>query len=542
MESKLIRDFSKDESQDERDALAGAIKVQRKEERIEASRIENLTKELNNLEATTFSKVSNFLKILRLKAELNGSKDPNTENISEFEEPKKLIENFYRRQEEKWAKAPVTKEDIEKYFDPEYLAALSIDDYGKVLARFGGGMVTHVTRQGIRDHADMGMMGHFGGMGEMHNGFKGILQDKKMKYNLAFLLAEDQKDEKIADYFGFDKCKSKEEALNILDSFTSEKMQHFVGSFVDMHGPHFAVRTVSNRFYGAEEGNDIFYAYPSYMIASNYYHRRDPHIPMDASNYNDLWVYLRDDDEIKLDSGIVFIPEKVEVDPRTGSRYEVTEEGKAIPDQQLIDKLKGLVANDEFQSFAKVAKEQIGTLRHRYSEIKKRGAYGKEAEHALSVLNSLSERLKNMDNSLTEAEIEVLLDYRLLMDLSLSEGGEEDVTLSKRLADLGMYYKKSQINVQSKEYWEQYFAKHSDQRPNKVVYYKEGDPTEALLNWESSVGVRRNVNNTIPFKEKQILDKTLESSVPEEITEDLRKFRSMVIEVIDRRFSGENDK
>lgn len=541
---RLVYEFSKEESQSERDALAKDIRHKKREAETSSSSFAELADELDQISSSTLSKILNFRKISKLKEETGTAQIKSEEAKKEYESAKRVIADFYEKQEQKWKNLPFQKEDIERYFDPEYLKTLSLEDYKKVLERFGGGMVTHVTRQGIRDHADMGILGHHGGKGKLHNGFKQILESHTISHNMDLLISKENRAERIAKYFDFDACQNKEEAITKLELFTDEQRQHVAGSFVDFHGPHFAVEKVLDRFYGGETGNEIFFAFPSYMMAAHYFHRNDPHRPNPASNYNDLWTYFKKDDEVDINSGIVFIPENAQVDPQTGSIYELNEQGQAIEDVETVGKIVELVSRPEFQEFAMRAKEVLGKLQSgAYDEyIKNKELFIRSRGNGQSTAQAyeqLEKELRQIAPGITQHEIEILIDYSFLEDVTLNIHSPELVlkNVQNRLADKAQLFKKAKQTVSSKEYWDEYFAAHSASKPSKIVYYESGDPTWALKQWRNGLD-KNHKTEIVDFPETRIFKQITEESpdLPDNILADLQAFKAEVMEIIDQHF------
>lgn len=564
--NQVLRGFSKEHSQDERNELAEKVRKIRKDrydskrdderkravsgERVEQHYMElgSLAKELEGISGSSFLRVINFLRIIKVRAEIEtisdsikkekremDSSSQKKQEESEFLESKKLIEDFYRTQEEKWNKLPFHSEDIERYFDPQYLATCSMEEYVLILRRFGGDMVTHVTRQGVRDH--FGMMEHARGVGEFSNGFREMLSDGILKHNLALCIGEEQRDERVADYFNLEHC-SREQALIKLDSFVDVGRQHSGGSFVDYHAVHFAVASVADAYYGSEKGNEIFVAYPSNMMAAHYLHRRDAHIPMDASNYNDLWVYLKQDDEIPVNSGIVFIPANAFVDPRTGSQYEMGDDGIARADVEYADSILGIVEAKDFGGFSQELREFLGSTRYSYAEFLKNDFnYRQDFREKKIEFDKLVGEIRERFPTINQKQIETIMDYRFLFNLGIANSSDEfPEIINSRLVDLGLYYKKVDKAITSKEYWEEFFTKNPDTRPVRIVYYEETDPTDALYKWKFQHCLINQEKGGDTFN-KEILKTTILPDVPDLIRRDLEMFRSLVEGVIERYYT-----
>jgi len=89
-------------------------------------------------------------------------------------DPQKLLETYY----EKMETLPLTNAEKRELLKPELLAELSMDEYIALWRRLNPHFLSHVTRQGFRDHNAMAY--HFVGLQEFHNGFVLVLEDGKM--------------------------------------------------------------------------------------------------------------------------------------------------------------------------------------------------------------------------------------------------------------------------------------------------------------------------------------------------------------------------
>lgn len=312
---EFIQEFSKEESPKERQQAAQAIRAKRAEhfaekraqakrqsglqqatnerERALAEKLEavgHLENEIIELSTSRLRKILNYFQLRKLRVDVavgertyeelkqQQHKDIEEQGISEklgseetppaLQEAKMMLGNFYEGQKEKWADSEYTKEDITKYFSEENLASLSLEDYALLLKRFPGEMVAHVTRQGIRDH--IGHMYHTADEGVYADGFMRMVEDGRLRSPLGVYLVEGERQQAIARFLHLNNFKRKEEALNYLATLTDAR-QSEPGSYADTMAIHFATEEVADIYYGSEAGNEIFIAYPSAYIASQYY-------------------------------------------------------------------------------------------------------------------------------------------------------------------------------------------------------------------------------------------------------------------------------
>jgi hypothetical protein len=276
---KFIKDFSKEESSEERDQLARKIRDIRagyfqSKEKYSNPELEQVEKTKDTIEKiSTFlpAKIADFLRYIKVRSSIPETvklEESKTVSLSEsMKEAKKAIDEFYTKQKNKWAESSYSKEDIVQCFSPEHLASLSLEEYILLLRRFPSQMITHVTRQGIRDH--VGAVNHHAGMNKLWNGFKDIVEDGALKSSFAIHVTDNAKEEEIVDFLNL-KNKTKEEAVRDIDYIVGEDTQNHHGSFADRRSVHFAAEEVADVHYGAETGNEIFFAYPSALIASQY--------------------------------------------------------------------------------------------------------------------------------------------------------------------------------------------------------------------------------------------------------------------------------
>jgi hypothetical protein len=509
---KFLRDFSKIGDKTERDSVAEEIRSKRseyfrdekkREEQVGENK-ENISRELENIKKTEqdierlnesgVGKFLNYFKVRKLKADiLNGTKSyeelkesqpiflEHKKDISEIEkksverQSEFLLDDFYKKQKEKWAESEYTKEDISKYFTEEQLSSLSLEDYALLLRRFPNEMVTHVTRQGIRDH--VGHAFHTAGEGEYHTGFMNIVDSGSLRSALSIAMTEEEKKEKIERLVINKDHDTKKEALERLDRVTDPDRQYEngIGSYGDRAAVHVAAENVADAFYGAEKGNEIFIAYPSVFIASQYRFRGD--LTQGGDNdYNDQWVWANEERGININAGLIFIPADAEVDKKTGSRYEIDENNNPIVNKNYQLLFRKLIDSREFVEFAQKAMEVV------------------DMPPTPEKLQPFRDKLKT-DYGIADPRLQdVVLNYQNLHSLQTAKGrrtesstGSEsiDSLIDQDLKDGGILYQETKNRINSKDFWENYFKEHPEKKPTKIVYYKGDDPTKALMDWKS---------------------------------------------------------
>lgn len=580
---QFIREFSKENNQTERDLKAQQIKKVRAEyfqaktaiadKKIEAETelnkrnldVKKITADINilknklqDLSVNGLNRILNYFEIKKIKAEILSNQgieqdlefqqklaqesaaliindEANLEQSSFFEETEKMLNDFYRQEEKNWANSDYNKEDIIKYFAPEYLSALSLEEYTLLLKRFPSEMVTHVTRQGIRDH--VGHMYHTAGQGEYASGFMGMLQDGRLRSALSVRFLEKQKDKAAADMLGLSVFESKEEALKQLDLITGPGRDDS-GGYSDRNAIHFATEEVADSYYGSEKGNEIFVAYPSALIASQYYFSGQ--LKDSGGGYwNDQWVWSKEQEGVDLNAGLVFIPADAKVDRVTGSRYKLDENNQPLKNEVFHATFNKMVDSKDFLDFASKAIATVGRLHYSYDNFIKGRLKEKEASQLAPLCQELEDKFGLSDKRLQFAA----LDYQALYDLTVrldnrSSGVEEtffsiEDDIGSALKRAGVFFQEADDPISSQEFWENYFRNNLKARPNKVIYYENSDPTAALVNWRKQVGINKKApDGSLGFSENLISnDSDLANS-------GIERFKNIAKKVIDNYYDN----
>ena len=393
-ESKILREFSKDNLQEERNETAKKIRSYRsryfdalkekdkkdidfynlnneiveRENKLEEvlDSISELQNQINYFSNTFFKKLLNYQKIKKVKAELEIGKQTfeDLENkIEELKENKNIktielnklnylldlsgakfiSEDFHRRELEKWQNCGYDFETMEKYFNEDKLKEVSLEDYIILLQRFPSNMVTHVTRQGIRDHT--GHMFHSAGEGDYSRGFMEILEDGRLKSPLGVYLSQENKKQAIENFLYLNLYESKEQAIESLNYKLDPERMSDAGSYSDSNAIHFATEEVADCYYGSEKFNEVFFCFPAALIASQYYYNGNI-LNGGGGYWNDVWVWTNENRGIDLNCGLVFIPKNAKVDKQTGSRYELDENQNPIVDDNNVAILKNIINID----------------------------------------------------------------------------------------------------------------------------------------------------------------------------------------------------
>ncbi|MBU0647125.1 hypothetical protein KKC67_01420 [Patescibacteria group bacterium] len=582
---QFIKEFSKEESPEERQQTAQAIKAERAEhftkkrvqtkrqgelqqntgerERVLAEQLETIGKlenEITELSTSQLGKILNYFQLRKLRADVIGGqrtyeelKQQQNIEIAEqqgifekleseetppaLQEAKRMLGNFYKGQKEKWTNSEYTEEDITKYFSEENLASLSLEYYVLLLKRFPREMVAHVTRQGIRDHIEL--MYHTAGEGAYADGFIKMVEDGRLRSPLGVYLVEGEKEQAIVRFLHLKNFKNKEDAFAHLRDFTNPDTQGEPGSYVDRMAVHFATEEVADGYYGSEKGNEIFVAYPSAYIASQYYFSGQLN-KSGGGYWNDQWVWANEEKGMDLNAGLVFIPEETRVDRNSGSRYELDENKSPVVNQELIGSIQKVIESYKFFEFATQAREILGKFNQDWTD-------GNIYSHNIEARKKLEPfRLQlEQEFGITDRRIQrAILDYNFLPSLYVSKfSGEEErdlkaeylnqseESIKNSLRKRGILYGEAKNSISSKEFWEDYFTKNPDKRPSKIVYYKGKDPTEALWKWREEQGLNKKTpDEDVGFLERKVLRKSPEAKAG------MDRFQTLAKKVIEDYF------
>ncbi|MDO8572100.1 MAG: hypothetical protein Q7R79_05465, partial [bacterium] len=348
---------------------------------------------------------------------------------------------------------------------------------------------------------------------------------------------ENEKEDIIARALRFEKMNNKEEALEELDAFlTPTQADRMVGGrFADRMAVHFAVEEVADGYYGSEKGNEIFIAYPSAMIASQYFFNKDlRQAPSGTSN--DVFVWTQEEKGIDVNAGITFIPAEAKVDPRTGSKYELDESRKPKTIKKHVAALRSIIADPEFSTFVEHAQKTLGRLRW--------DASSEEVDKELKPYRDTLERKMTLYKGIDPRVYDVVLNYQNLSDFLSRKGAVDRNTdkkqalanltadIERKLRESELLYEKPASTVSSKEFWEGHFEENPNSKPNKIVYYNGNDPTKALHDWRSEAGIspKGEGEGHLGFVERKVHMDAAAAMTGSD------RFRSIALDLIDKRF------
>ncbi len=215
-------------------------------------------------------------------------------------------------------------EKLKSIFNNEKIKSLSTDDYIKLLRDHPSDMLTHVVRQGLRDHAST--IWHKSGLNEKHDGFVKLLASGGLKSVLGRDMEGKSFDETVRAFCKLDTAVDRFTALESIHRELENTSFHS-NSFADKSSVHFATSVVMDEMYGGEKGNEIFFVLPSVVAGVNYKYSGKIENGSPDQN-NDVWLHTDPANGVELDTGFCFIPENSHVSSHDGSRYN--EDGSLV--------------------------------------------------------------------------------------------------------------------------------------------------------------------------------------------------------------------
>jgi len=428
-------------------------------------------------------------------------------NILERELPK-ILEVYY----EKIETFPLSNKEKRELLKPEALAEISTEEYIALWRKLNPHFLTHITRQGFRDHVVWSS--HSLGFKDFHNGFEEILKlDKSLFPPIAVegLISRDKETiKKFLENQGVMQAKNEEEAKKKL----SDKLNFHMAvapKYADKTAVHFGAQIVENGHYGGEEDNEIFFVFPSDVLASQYKfnfngEKKDFGSLQHETGWNDVFVWPSDlnNPGILLDAGIVFLPENTLVDSETGSRYhsekkiiDGEETRTMIKDEKLINAFCDWAAElNEKSPVVEAYKEYKKSSHSNWKEIQRNFLIILEKD--LGEIGFCKEAIASIEDSIARNGHNVFEKTGELYGIKYANFRE---AMEKLLMDNYSHcpgFKLAEKPIRAKEYWENYFSKNPKLKPKHIVYYN-GDPTEAVKDFQKE----NNFNKQADASEKE---------------------------------------
>lgn len=432
--------------------------------------------------------------VTRQALALRGELEKFAQEQAELPDPGKMLEAYYAKMET----MPLSNAEKRELLRSEVLAELNTEEYIALWRRLNPHFLSHVTRQGFRDHN--AMVYHSAGLQEFHDGLTSVLRDQKllrppMAVRDGLLARDDGSIRKFLEDWAL-QAEDEEEAKKRLNAQLNHSLAT-APNYPDKTAVHFAAQIVADGYYGGESNNEVFFVYPSDVLASQHDFafngwEKDFTQPQSETKWNDVFVWpaTLENPGIPVDTGVVFLPEKTPVDPQTGSKYasEVkTADGEEkrvmVEDEKLIAAFVGWAENLTDESPVIQAYKKYDERRNDYwssREDRQRECFdvfrdeimklGFDEETAMDITYSLFSSVDGINQ------------YQYTGAIGFGDTKKE-AALSK-LRQASANWKRASNTVTAKEYWEAYFEQHPDQKPKHLVFYN-GTPTTAIHEFQT---------------------------------------------------------
>lgn len=259
--------------------------------------------------------------------------------------------------------------------------------------------------------------------------------------------------------------------------------------YADETAVHFAAQLVANDYYGGENGNEVFFVFPSDILASQHNFafngwEKDFTKPQSETKWNDVFVWPNtvENPGIMVDAGMVFLPESTPVDPETGSKY--ASEIKTIEGEEKRVMIEDTPLVESFISWGQKLDAQ-STVWQAFTRHKEERNYWRREELGTDCFTTCVGELQELGFQLDAA---VPLANQLIKNMYYRDSFDSEM-LQLMIKEAGAQWKRAENTIPSKEYWEKYFASNPTLRPKHIHYY-DGDPTSAILEFqqENNIG------------------------------------------------------
>lgn len=405
-------------------------------------------------------------------------------------DPEKMLEAYYAKMET----MPLSNEEKRELLRPEVLAELSTEEYIALWRRLNPHFLSHVTRQGFRDHN--AMIYHSAGLQEFHDGLTSVLRDQKLlRPPMAVrdgLLARDETSiQKFLEDWAL-QAENEEEAKKRLNAQLNHSLAT-APNYPDKTAVHFAAQIVADGYYGGEKSNEVFFLYPSDVLASQHDYafngsEKDFTKPQSETKWNDIFVWpsTLDNPGIPVDAGVVFLPENTPVDPETGSKY--ASEIKTVDSEE-----KRVMVEDEklvsaFVAWAMSLTEESPAVKA-YKDYYDERDYWKQRSMEKDFVDVIRQEMlalgfcEEAADDLTHEVSCNLQAFTYHGKLDWGDSTPEEAAKS-RLRSASANWKRAENTISAKEYWEAYFDQHPEQKPKHLVFYG-GTPTTAIHEFQT---------------------------------------------------------
>jgi len=155
--------------------------------------------------------------------------------------------------------------------------------------------------------------------------------------------------------------------------------------------------------------------------------------------------------------------------------------------QQNIERLRDIIHSPRFVPLRKKIAEFYYD-KHSDAEVEQ------QRELFIEELHGISGAPSELCRLLTTAEAAFSLgkvDFIKDPDYGASAIDDIESAIARLLRDNNVFFAAPEQTITSQEYWREYFRKHPEQQPSKLVYYTGGDPTAALSSWREKLGIQK---------------------------------------------------
>jgi len=481
--------ISKKHDQEGREALASDIRAIRND-------LENLKKEGTKTEEKIGERQGKLL--VRLKQKLN-KPDQQTIQLQEklletqakregLPNPRKMLEAYY----EKMATEPLTNQEKRELLKPKVLSNLSTEEYITLWRRLNPHFLTHVTRQGFRDHTGGDVMvDHTSGYREFINGFVDVMGNGRSIFSPIARIGLVNRDETTVKSFVSNFLQDISNPVEAKEMFLNFLNRHLASApkYPDITATHLAAQMVSDGYYGGERGNEVFFVYPSDVLASQYAFafngwEKDFTKAQSEVKWNDVFIWTDPNHPgVPVDSGIVFLAEKVPVDPETGSKY--ASEIKVVDGQEKRVTIEDAALVNTFVEWGKKLDDQ-SPLKKAFTSYKEERNYYDQQYLKESCFAAFVRELQGLG---FETDSSAALASNIIGDMFWKDSFDGEA-LRGIIESSNAHLKRAENTIPAKQYWENYFTKNPELRPKHIQYY-DGNPTNAVLKFQQENNIGR---------------------------------------------------
>ncbi len=373
-----------------------------------------------------------------------------------------ILQEYNQKLDAILEKTPLTADEQERYLSEAAVISMNLKDYLTMMKRLSGYFLSHVTRYGVRQQTFMSTGGgHNVGVGEFMDNFTPALEAGKLNSFFTNLINETEYVNGILQKLVIIKIKEAKDGSTDKRAVVEEVLKELIRwDAHDLHPAdrttvHFASNDIAARYYGAEVGYNIYFYYPAEVIAKNYHHEWQGNTNVTAETdswYNDVGVW-NNGKGVPINAGLLCIPENIKVDRKTGSQYLLDANGKPVINPATAEHLKFYEANRALFDKVLLSLEKI---RDKYEN----GVRGWD-----QFLDS--DEVKEAAKILGFSKLNTFQSY-----LNFASPFNPKLKRFYHFRDRSYYARPPEENlISSKNFWESYFQKHPDQKPNKIFYF-----------------------------------------------------------------------